>query len=707
MNYGKPIEAAAALAGAGFSLRASQGGALQVEVGEERYTIESFFSYPGEAIGTNALGFLPGSEAGWSPRVERAGPGQVRFEAAGEHYRLSRTVALQGHRIVITDTLANDGPEAVGILIGHRIIPSGALREIRVGGGPDPAVDPRSAQKTAAVEHGGYVEWAGLPVRHLSAENPTLYLPAEGSSLGVLAEDSISRLQFNGSVPEGRPQFSLCRFGLAARTSRTLRWALYPLGPGKGYFDFINQVRRDWGTNFTIQGPWGFFDVVHHRELLRDPARLRAYLQRKRLKIAALMPWLDYDNYNVQTRRLVGRQEYRAMMQEAATALKAADPGIFCTGCMEGNIVGLPEAAVARLYELIPPDRRQRGYPIPFNDEQEGVLRSLPLRWKDCLYTGPDGRHAYELYYRGLLYDPVGSLNEQEGQRVPMMALMVYAAPGNDHLAYWLDQACFMIEEVGLDGIYIDQFSLAFTELQRLSYERWDGLTVDIDPATGRIVRHCTDAAWTGAAARKELIEYVLSRGKVMVANSAAAVEEVQALPIARFMEAEFSGNVMDWRDGERPPLRFYPCKGHLGSPVALGSRPEMGGEAGVGLYARYIMRTAIDYLRHGVLFYHYLTEIPESGPGSGEYGALNHMFPFTPIALHEGWVEGQERMVTAVSGLYRWNRADRPTVRVFDLEGRAVERGVEPVIDSAGWRVELPLRDWAEIAVIEGTEVG
>ncbi|MFH1566819.1 MAG: hypothetical protein ABIL09_02395, partial [Gemmatimonadota bacterium] len=603
--------AQAGLQGAGFRLRAFAGGHLELEVGPDRYTLASYFSYPGDRIGTNALAPAGGGEPAWAPRVSQIRPDQIRVEARGAHYALGRTVTLQGHRLQVEDTLASASAEDVGVLITHRVAPSAAPVDLRIGGGPDPAADPHAQQRAAAAADGsGYVEWAGLPVRHLSAENPTLYLSLPDSGLGVLAEDSISRLQFNGSVRDGRPQFSLCRFALAAGVTRVLRWALYPLPAGAGYFDFVNQVRRDWGTNFRVDGPWGFFDVVNHRELLRDGPQLRAYLRRKRLKTAALMPWLDYDNYNAAAGRLVDRAEYRQLMGEAARALKAAEPQIQCTGCMEGNIVGLPEAAVARLFALIPPDQRGRGYPRPFNDAQEALLQDLPLRWKDCLYVGPDGRHAYELYYRGPLYDPVGSRNEADARRVPMMALMVYAAPGNDHLAYWLDQARFLIEEVGLDGIYIDQFSLAFTELQRFSYAGWDGLTADLDPATGRIARRSVDGAWVGAGARRELIEYVRSRGKVMVANSLPAVEEVQALPIPRFMEAEFSA--VEWREGQKPPLRFYPCKGHLASPVGLGSRPELRGETGAAIYGRFIMRTVLDYLRHGLLFYHYVTEIPE-----------------------------------------------------------------------------------------------
>jgi len=346
MSQQNGFEPVASLVGPRYRIDAGRHGALQVEVGNDRYLLESFFSFPGERIGTNSLALNRCGEPDWSPRVQRVSPHQLRFEAAGSRYRLVRTVTVQGHRVLVADILSNDGPEEVGILIGHRVRPSGPATEVRIGGGPDPAADPHAQVRPVARPVEAGVEWTGVPVRHLSAENPTLYLAQAGSALGVLAEDSISRLQFNGTLYEGCPQYTLGRFGLAADTTRALRWAVYPLEPCGGYFGFVNQVRRDWGTNFTVPGPWGFFDVVHHHELLADPTRLRAYLGRKRLRTAALMPWLDYDNYHARHNRLVDRREYREMMQAATAALRSAAPGIRCTGCMEGNIVGLPEAAV-------------------------------------------------------------------------------------------------------------------------------------------------------------------------------------------------------------------------------------------------------------------------------------------------------------------------------------------------------------------------
>jgi hypothetical protein len=248
----------------------------------------------------------------------------------------------------------------------------------------------------------------------------------------------------------------------------------------------------------------------------------------------------------------------------------------------------------------------------------------------------------------------------------------------------------------------MDQFSLVLGAGQRHSYDRWDGLTVDLDPQTGRITRRYTDGAFVCAMAQKQFIEYIRSRGAPIVANTHAAVEEVQSAPVPRFGEMEGSFNPLEMRDGEEPPFRLTMATGHLGSPVGLGYRPGRLGPEGHRNYAHVIMKAVVTYLHAGLLYYHFETEIPEIGEGSGDYGPINHMFPFTPVGLHQGWLEGKERTITCVSGTYAWRNKEKPVVHLFGLDGREKAHDCAVTRSGKGWSVKVGLRDWVEIAVIE-----
>ena len=136
-------------------------------------------------------------------------------------------------------------------------------------------------------------------------------------------------------------------------------------------------------------------------------------------------------------------------------------------------------------------------------------------------------------------------------------------------------------------------------------------------------------------------------------------------------------------------------AKGQLHSPIGLGhSFPNTAG-------ADFFMRTLITHLRYGLLYYCYSTNFPSEGERGGEFGPLNHMFPFTPVELHEGWILGEERLITCVSGSFPWPHSAEPEVMLFDSRGR--ERDAEARIEARGdaYTVEVSLDDWWEVAVI------
>jgi len=193
-------------------------------------------------------------------------------------------------------------------------------------------------------------------------------------------------------------------------------------------------------------------------------------------------------------------------------------------------------------------------------------------------------------------------------------------------------------------------------------------------------------------------VKYVTDRGKIVVTNGKPATAELQDTPQLSFMEAEWSFE--PFAEELSAPRA---AQAQLSTPLALGVGPVRWPEACKTRYAEIVQRAVIAYLRHGALYCHYVTDIPEPDkPGGGEYGITNHMFPFTPVELHEGWVVGNERIVTCVSGTYDWPHKEKPTCLRFDLRGMPVADGFQTKQTRAGWRVTVSLKDWRETAVIE-----
>ena len=673
------------LRGKEFLLRIGNNGGLQVEVGGETFFVESSFSYPGKRIGFNH--FSAGAvqnEAAWKP-VTRSDNGECVIQAAGVHYSITRKVTVKGHRLLISDRIRNTGAQDVGILVNNLMIAQM----------PEPSV-----------------RLSGIPAGASSAaENPTVLIAQKNGQLGMVAEDSISRVQFEARAVMNQAGYALRNLGIAPGKEITLDWTLYPMAHGMDYWAFINRVREDWGVNFTLHGPGTMLSVTspEYWKIFTHRERCAAWLKRSRIKILALAPWLDYDNLNHQTGRLTSRAEYKELMQTVKRVVKSVDPEVRIIGDIEAPFVSLPRDVVKSIYNSLPANKR-KGY-HEFTPAQTKMLQANPAawaQWSDSAVITRKGNMQFESYSRGK-YPMIALtvrhilLNDTQTRLTPNLTGPFNHGNANGQHRYLMEQANFIIEECGLDGFYVDSFTGSKHWHYGYGYDRWDGTTVDIDASTGKITAKYTDLALACTESRREFMQYGLDKGGVVVTNGHPIARETQAMEVHRFNESEWVVDVYATPADEKPPLHARVCEAHLASPLALGVRPHRyGAQRGSEKYAEIVMRTAIHYLRHGVLYYHYGTYIPESGPGSGEHGPINHMFPITPVRLGPGFVEGKERVVSCVSGTFISQRPQAPRILLFDINGRPKAHQLTASRAKTGWTVNIKLADWQEIAIIE-----
>ena len=271
------------------------------------------------------------------------------------------------------------------------------------------------------------------------------------------------------------------------------------------------------------------------------------------------------------------------------------------------------------------------------------------MPWIDSIKMDANGTTSLELYSRG-------------GK--PQTALWVYPAPGNYQAKFLMGQVKFLIDEVGLDGFYIDEFSQGWNGGFKV-YTGWDGISADVDARTGKIVRKYTDASLVGSAGacRTGQVRRSTAARRSSATRSRPRWPSAASQPIA---SPRPGASLTRWplRPARSPAGLTGLFRSNLGSPIGLGilGHPEKHDTA------QRLMKALVTYLRHGMVYYHYfLEEIPLEGEGSGEYGPVNHMLPITPVELGEGFIIGKERTVTCVSGTYAWKRpnaADSSGVR-------------------------------------------
>jgi hypothetical protein len=643
-------------------VRAGASGQIQVEMGSGACIVESMFSYPGARIAWN---FFTASnrvsEPSWAVSIQKNAT-TLEIAAAGQSYSVSRRLSIHGDWIQIEDRLSNRRPTPTGFAIWNRL-----------------TADKPFVERLAP----GF------------AENPTIHLQTETNVIGLVIEDDLSRLHFDIGIglPRNQARFKITDIALDAGKDYTIRWTLYLLTKTADYFALINRVRQDWGTNFTVQGPFTFFDANPlANPILNDAAALQAYFQRKRAKIVALEPWLDYDPTSFD--HVLSRADYKALVQSAISKIKTADVDIKCIGSIETDWVAI------NLDQLDPQNKIPRSSntsQVTLDASQTKVIDDANLPWKQSAKRDPEGNVTLEYYLRG-------------SPAKPQWSLGVYPEIGNFQHAFLLDQVKFLLGEVGLDGFYIDQFSQDAWYLEFWNgntggvhtHQAWDGWSVDMNERTGEIMTKYTDCSLVGIGARVDVCAHALAGGKIVVANTWSTSADEQTLPVYRFHETwgYFDPKATDLADfpdaGAEPQAEAALFRGNLASPIGLGTQAKNGMPV-----AKRLMKSVIAYLRHGLLYYHY--NLPDIPPGQGGYGAINHMFPITPVALHEGWIEGKERIITAVSGKYDWLQQAIPKVHRFDLMGdEVIPAGFTTSKTGKGWLVEVKISDWAEIVVIE-----
>ncbi len=424
-----PAKPAVSLKSGSLTVSAAATGQLQIASGGDTYLLDSQFSYPGERIGWNSLASKAEGQESWKPTVRKLSSGalQVTTQAAG--YRLQREVALRNGAIEIADQVTNTSPTEIGLLSRHDVICSRRLKESYSPGG---------------------------------AETPFLYLQAPGSTLGLIMEDNLSRLRFEprASVRVKSCSYRLGNMIVAPGKTLTFRSAILVLPARSRYFDLVNALRRRWNTNYTIQGPCSWIDVEDG--MLSQPDKLKAYLQRKQVKVMLLSPWLDYDPGRWD--HVWPREEYREKTMKAAAQLKAVQPDI-----------QVPRLHRDRLgHDLPRPDRRRRQAP----GLRQGLGRAEQGADRDHRAVGDSVRGQHEA--RRGWHGRVGALQPRRQAAdgaIGLPALNPDGTGGNYQYQFLMGQVKYLVDDCGLDGFYIDEFSQGWSssvrKLRRLGRRQW------------------------------------------------------------------------------------------------------------------------------------------------------------------------------------------------------------------------------------------
>ena len=284
-------------------------------------------------------------------------------------------------------------------------------------------------------------------------------------------------MQQTTDFADGAAEIRTDHFGLDKGASYTIEWAAYPRATG-GYYDFINQVRRDEGLNGRVEGAFSFVD--RRKPPSRDFVDVRGLGYSS---IACLSRPLDNPSLPLEGIEFVEFPKESAALKDTLSRTKAMYPGMKVMFHVAHS-----------LYMCSDSERR----------------------WQDSRALGPDGKQLHygpnSLAYYGR-YIPEDLFGK--GYRW----WVFYPTPENSFGKSLIEAVDYMLNEIGATGMWADGFISHYAGRDGFSYDRWDGHSVTIDPKTKLVTAKKTCVAYVALPILRKMIRMIHAKGGVLITN--------------------------------------------------------------------------------------------------------------------------------------------------------------------------------------------
>lgn len=493
------------------------GGGFKLNVDGRSMKFSSFISYPDAGINKLTPTDRPSTDgqANFQVTTQPTADGG-KVVAIGPDYRIIRTVRFTSRKVEVNDQITNLRQNVkLGLMFENVVKLEDANPKVRLAGIPDNSIN-----------------------QYYSPGNPTVYVALPSLGLGLICEDDVFRNQATlffdtGKMMAGLRTDKLC---LQPGQSYTLSWSVYPVA-SNDYYDFINLVRQDWGSNYTVEGAWTFFDPD---SIIATPVEtIREQFARLGIKRACSGGgWVDRQH----DPKRIG----------------------FGSGVLEdywANYRYRLRLASEKIHQAAP-DCRVYLYFDTQRDTSEG---------------------GHERFADSWLSNEKGNQLATEWGGKYSLTRSVVATDTNSFGKTMLAAVDRYIEEMKSDGLYWDEMEGTGYGEPLVAYNIPDGFSCELDPKTFTIKREIGINTIMGEAHRIAVINRVRELGGDIMGNGATATKKILALHPQRMIEIQHN--------------EYWNYQGNLQSPLGYaGSRPDFGNWIRALNMATLLVGTRYDY---------------------------------------------------------------------------------------------------------------
>lgn len=308
----------------------------------------------------------------------------------------------------------------------------------------------------------------------------------------------------------------------------------------------------DLNSKNKINGSIKFFDVIKNRKMFEKKlfSKLRVNIEGFNLDSLILVPWFEYDNLNVLNNDFLTKSEYLILMQNSINDLKKEFPFIKLFAALPSNLISLD----AKLNDHLNKKELNKGFfkskESDLNEKIFAYIENLGGS-KDSLIINEDLSLTLENFTAA---SENSSYFKNKNLIKPGFAVAGFINKDNFLKRRILEQVRFLINDVGFDGIYIDQFNINFDEdsLQRFLYKKNN---------FGKIRKF--DASILSSSYRRELIDEIKPITENIILNTFSNTNETDLMNVIRFSETfweltnDFSRSNLASKSMSYTPLGF------------------------------------------------------------------------------------------------------------------------------------------------------
>jgi len=359
-------------------------------------------------------------------------------------------------RVDVADTIANTTDQLQGVMIRHRLAWSEPPKQLRLGGRATIA-------PTASI---------------YSAEHPSAFAGWGRFGLGLVAVDDVFRVHVRASADPQGMGLSDEQLGIEPGKSATLEWSLYPV-PNGDYWDFVNAVRRAWGSNVAIPGPFCY--AMHFRG--ERPAEWYGdWVRRRDLRIVCGGIAVYANGRYAHGTGILHAPQWVAHEKDWTRKMLAAARDVKVLAYFHSQACTEPDGETA---------------------------------YADSRLVDASGEHlGYPYQYRIPLYLP--TRDNSYGK-----ALWGFVRT--------------LLDGIGTSGLYWDEMS--HSVISYACQAPWDGCTVIINPTTHAVTGRRSSVTLVTQPLYLDIIKHLRERNKFLMANTQPMTRTMLQQKIVRFVE--------------------------------------------------------------------------------------------------------------------------------------------------------------------------